>query len=249
MVRKYLLLSLIFILVIFFLQLHGVRNATKLAFLFPSKIIYRTVNGIGGFFSFLYNAKYIYEENSLLKKKLMEVEVQDSLFRAKISEMERLGKYKSLPSNFLLSDIIGRDPGNWFKTAFIDRGEESGIRPNMVALLPNGVVGRVIEVTPKYSTVLLAIDRGSKIAAIVRETREPGIVEGMESSILMSFFKRDIQAKPGDIIITSGLGGTFPKGLTIGKITQVGKEGLVATADIEPAVDFNKLEEVLVLIR
>ncbi|OIN97341.1 rod shape-determining protein MreC [Candidatus Desantisbacteria bacterium CG1_02_38_46] len=247
--RRYLILSSILVFVGFFLQLPGIRNATRTAFLFPSKVIQGTLNGLGGFFSFLYHAKQVEEENRFLKEQLNEVETQNSLYRAKISELERLRKYESLSSNLFLSKVIARDPGNWFKTLFIDKGEESGVTLNMVALLPDGVVGRIIEVSPKCSTVLLAVDRGSKIAAIVRETREFGVVEGMESFIQMSFFNRDIQVKPGDTVLTSGLGGTFPKGLILGKITQVKKGGLVPKADIEPAVDFNKLEEVFILLK
>jgi len=249
MMRRYLILSLLLIFAGFFFQLPVMKNTTRAVFLFPSKVIHVTLNGIGGFFSFLYHAKYVDEENRLLREQLNEIETRNSLYRAKISELERLKKYESLSPGLLLSNVIARDPGNWFKTIFIDKGEGSGVRQNMVVLLHNGVVGRIIEVNPKYSTVLLAVDRGSKIAAIVRETRELGVVEGMDDFILMSFFFRDIQAKPGDTVLTSGLGGTFPKGLTLGKITQVKKVGLVAKADIEPAVDFNKLEEALILLK
>jgi len=248
--RRYLILSLILVFAAFFFQLHGIRNMTGTLFLFPSKIIRGTLNGIGGFFSLLYNAKNIDEENKLLKEQLRESETRNSIFRTKMSEMERLGKYGSaLSSNLLLSPVIAREPSNWFKTVFIDKGEESGITLNMVVLLPDGVVGRIIEVNFKSSTVLLAVDRGSKISAIVKETRESGIVEGMEHFIRMSFFSRDIQAKAGDIVLTSGFGGTFPKGLILGKITQVRRGDLVAEADIEPAVDFNKLEEVFILLK
>lgn len=247
--RRYLILVLIIAFAGFFLQLPRMKNTTKTVFLFPSKVIHGTLNGIGDFFSFLRHAKKVDEENFTLHEQLLVSEAQNSLFRARISEMERMRKYESLPSRFLLSNVIARDPSNWFKAVCIDKGENSGVSINMVALLPDGVVGRTIEVSPSSSTVLLAIDRGSKIAAIVRETRELGVAEGTENFILMNFFTRDIQAKPGDTVLTSGLGGTFPKGLVLGKITGVGKAGLVAKADIESAVDFNKLEEMLILLQ
>lgn len=227
----------------------GVRNASKAVFLFPSKVIRSTINAIGGLFSFIHNLNNVNEENKSLKEQLDELRAQNSLYMAKIHEMERLKKYEPLSSRFLFSNVIARDPGNWFKTVFIDKGRDDGVEVNMVALLPGGVVGRIIEVAPKYSSVLLAVDRGSKIAAIVKETRELGFVEGMEEYLSMSFFSRDIQAKPGDTVLTSGLGGTFPKGLAIGKITQVKKGGLIARASIEPEVNFNTLEEVLVLLK
>jgi rod shape-determining protein MreC len=247
--RRYLILSLTVILIIFFIQSPWTKNAARPMFLFQSKVIHGTLNGIGGFFSFLFHIGRVNEENELLKNRLNEVETQNSIYKARISEIERTKKYETRFSNLLLSNVIGRDPGNWFKTVFIDKGENDGIRTNMVVLLSSGTVGRVIETSPSYSTVLLAIDRGSKIAVVVRETRELGIAEGMENSVQMNFFTRNIEAKPGDMVLTSGMGGTFPKGLVLGKITQVGKSGLVAKADIEPAVDFNRLEEVLVLIR
>lgn len=247
--RRYLILGLLLILAGFFLQLPTIKPVVKIVFLFPCQVIQRTVNGIGDFFSFLYQAKYLSEENKLLRKQLNEAETQNSIYLAKISELERLRKYESASSNLLLSNVIAREPSNWFKTLIIDKGSESGIRVNMPVILPEGIVGRIIEVNKGFSTVLLAVDNGSKIAAIVAETRELGIVEGMDKFLLISFFSNKIDAKPEDTVLTSGLGGVFPKGLTLGKITDVKKDGLVAKAEVQPAVNFNKIEEVLILIK
>jgi len=249
MVRRYLVSILLAVIVAAVFLSPVFITISRMVFLFPSRIVSVTYHSISDFFLFLLRAKEFEQENRQLKKHITELELENSLLKAELSEFERLKKYKSISSRFIISRIIARDPTNWFKVAFVDAGVNQGIRAGMPVLLPEGVVGRIIEAGPGSSTVLLAIDSSSKISVIISETRELGIVEGTGKGLIMKFFSGDVDAQPGNIVLTSGLGGVFPKGLEVGRIANVNPGGLVATAEITPSVEFNKLEEVLILIK
>jgi len=105
----------------------------------------------------------------------------------------------------------------------------------------------VIGVDRGSAVVMLAVDNSSRISAIASPTRELGMIEGTGQGLLLRFFSAAVRAKPGDAVLTSGLGGIFPKGLEIGRISAVKTGGLVAVAEVVPAVEFNKLEEVLIM--
>ena len=248
MARRYILLGVFFVVFAFFIQLPWVKPAVKTIFIFPAKAVRTVVKSTGNFFSFLYHIKFADEENAVLKKENTELKLQNILYRARITELERFKAYQ-VPYRAVLCAVIARDPGNWFKTLVINKGEDDGIANNMSVFMTDGIVGRTMDVQKKTCSVLLAIDKGSKISAFADPTREFGIVEGSGEIMLMNFFTNDIKAKPGDQVFSSGLGGTFPKGLVLGRIKEIRKKGLVAQAIIQPSVDFNKIEDVFVLAK
>jgi rod shape-determining protein MreC len=120
----------------------------------------------------------------------------------------------------------------------------------MAVISPEGVIGQILKTSPDYATVLLMTDYNSAIDAIVQRTRAKAIVEGKEENrCQLKYLLRTEEVEVGDIVITSGLGGIFPKGLTIGEVRSVDKKGhgVFQYADLVPSVDLTKLEEVLVL--
>lgn len=248
MARKYIFFVILLVVIAFFTQVSWVKPIVRSIFIFPAKVIKITADGTNNFFSFLYHAKTADEENLLLRKENAELKAQNALYRAKISQIEKLQSY-GVSYRTLLCSVIARDPGNWFKTLVIDKGENDGVKDNMTVFLPQGVIGRTIQTQKTSSGVLLAIDKASNISVLVNQSREFGIAEGAGEKISMKFFTRDIKAKEGDEVLTSGLGGTFPKGLMLGRIKEIKKNGIVAQAVIEPSVDFNKIEEVFVLTK
>ncbi len=148
--------------------------------------------------------------------------------------------------------VIARSPGNWYETIIIDKGTRDGISPDMPVINPDGLVGKVGSCSKSSSQIWLITDRDMAVGAILQETRETtGIVEGMgESNVLRMInipYYADVEK--GERVISSGLSQTYPKGITIGTIFKVTREpsGLVQSATITPAVDFDKLEEVLVI--
>ena len=153
--------------------------------------------------------------------------------------------------------VIGRDASNWWKTIQLDRGSDDGVRVNCPVLNADGLVGKVISVTRSESRVLLLLDSNCKVSALLQNSREPGILAGAEAAFSrnprcrMTFVNRNAKVIVGQTAVTSGLGGVFPKGILIGTVTDVRlnpQTGMYQDVDVKPAVDFTRLEEVVVIL-
>jgi len=148
------------------------------------------------------------------------------------------------------AQVIGRDTGNWYRTIILNKGESDGFRPDMGVITPAGVVGRIVKTTPATSVVLLVTDPNNAIAGLVQRTRDEGIVEGTTQGVSrLKYIPMLSNARPGDRVVTSGLVGGFPRGLSIGTISKIDKEegGLFLSAELVPEVDPGLVEEVLVI--
>jgi len=146
--------------------------------------------------------------------------------------------------------VIGKDATNWFRTLLIDRGGGAGIERNAPVLAPQGVVGRVVEVVPIAARVQLVTDPVSSVSGLLQRTRVTGIVTGDRGPTLrLRYLPLMADVAVGDRVVTSGMGGVFPKGVPLGTVTGVERKSgaLFQEAVLEPAVDLSKLEEVLVL--
>ena len=153
--------------------------------------------------------------------------------------------------------VISRDTSNWWKSVQIDRGAQDGVRENMAVVNADGLVGKVVSATANEARVLLLVDPNCKASAMLQSGREHGVVSGAEDAFareprcIMTYVDRNAQIKSGEAVVTSGLGGVFPKGVVIGTVTRVRlnpETGMYQDVEIKPAVDFHKLEEVLVII-
>ncbi|MBU5636350.1 rod shape-determining protein MreC [Geomonas sp. Red69] len=152
----------------------------------------------------------------------------------------------------LAVSVIGEDSSAWFKTLVVDRGSADGLQEGMPVVATGGVVGRLVKVAPHSSRVLLLTDHASAIAAIVQRSRARGVVRGAGGGrCSLEFTVKDEDVKVGDTVISSGIGGVFPKGLPIGEVTMVkkGEYGVFQTIEVRPMVNIGKLEEALVLVK
>lgn len=162
---------------------------------------------------------------------------------------ELLGFKRSLPGEAIAAEIIGKDPSAWFKTVVIDKGSADGLRRGLPAVSSLGVVGQIIDVSGHQSRLLLIIDRNSGVDALVQRTRARGIVKGTSrDECYLDYVLHADDVRVGDVVISSGFDGVYPKGLLIGTVTAVDFKGgdFFKEVQITPAVDFDKLEEVLV---
>ncbi|MDP8262367.1 MAG: rod shape-determining protein MreC [Candidatus Ancaeobacter aquaticus] len=194
------------------------------------------------------------EENKALKENLTEFTMLASKVREVDIENKRLLKLVSFmqekPFSFIPARVIGRDPSYWFESVLIDRGKSHGIKIDMPVVTSVGVVGKITEVGPYSSKVLLIIDKNSRAGGMLQDTRDYGIIEGESTSLcLYKYISRNARAQLGNIIVTSGLGTVYPKGLVIGEVTEIGTDtfGLYKYAKIKPACNFAQMEEVLVI--
>ncbi|MDF1553466.1 MAG: rod shape-determining protein MreC [Deferrisomatales bacterium] len=145
--------------------------------------------------------------------------------------------------------VVGRSASAWFRTVVLDKGTDDRIAVDSPVLTPAGVVGRVYQVTPTASRVLLITDANSAIDGLVQRTRSQVLVEGqLKPSCRALYIGRGEEVAGGDQVVTSGLGGVFPKGLLLGRLAEV--EALPGAvfqrAELVPGADFSRLEEVFV---
>jgi len=158
---------------------------------------------------------------------------------------------KTLGGTLLTTRVIGHDAAGLSRTLVVDQGSAAGIAKGAAVLAPEGIVGQVFQVSPHAARVLLVSDHNSGVDAVVQRTRGRGIVEGTaDGRCGLKFVKRTEDLQVGDLVVSSGLDGIFPRGLPIGHIEAVDKQGqgLFQYAQIDPAVDVERLEEVLVMV-
>jgi rod shape-determining protein MreC len=172
-----------------------------------------------------------------------------------VAENERLKKLLELKNTLRLptvaATVIGEDGTPWFKTIVIDRGSVDGLREGMPVVASDGVVGELVKVAAGSSRVLLLTDHASGIAGIVQRTRARGVIKGEGGSrCSLEFSLREDDIKVGDMVVTSGIGKVFPKGLPVGEVSMVkkGEYGIFQTIEVRPKVNISRLEEVLVII-
>ncbi len=149
-----------------------------------------------------------------------------------------------------LARVIGVEPSNLVRFIIIDQGTEEGVKVNMPVVTPQGLVGRVTQTGSHWAKVVLIMDPSSSVNAVVQSTRATGIVQGdVNGNLLIKYVPQGEAMKNGDLILTSGLGGNFPKRLIIGEVTDVQKRDndLFQQGTIQPTVDFARLEFVMVL--
>jgi rod shape-determining protein MreC len=177
--------------------------------------------------------------------RLREAEIENVTLR------EQLNFKQANPSFELLStQVIGRDPSNMSNYLVIDRGAEEGVAIGMPVLTHSGLVGRVTQTAPHSSTVLLIADPTSSVNVLVQDSRATGVVQGrLGQELVMRYVQQTEEISPGDLVLTSGLGGNFPTRLIVGQITEVRKTDveLFQEAVVRPSADFGRLEMVMVL--
>ena len=163
---------------------------------------------------------------------------------------------RALPFKTTTAPVIARDPSGVLKTIVIGAGTDEGVRVDQVVLSEQGVVGRVSEAGSNYAKVVLITDSASSVSALVQSSRSSGIVRGQYGdSLVMEWILQSDPVKSGDVVVTAGLGignelrSLYPKGLVIGTVVDVTRAEVSAyqRAVVAPAVDFRKLENVLVV--
>jgi rod shape-determining protein MreC len=156
-----------------------------------------------------------------------------------------------LPLATVAGEVIGREAGGWVRSLTVNRGRSDGIAQQTPVIMPDGLVGRVVQVHRGAAVIQLLNDPASTVGAVVQRTRTAGLVEGdAGGAVRFKFMARDgASVAPGDLVVTSGLGTLFPKGLPVGRVVKIEDKGsaLFHFAVLAPAVDFSRVEEVLLV--
>lgn len=146
--------------------------------------------------------------------------------------------------------VIGRDTSQWFAVIVVDRGSRDGVRRNDPVVAAEGLVGRVLTVSPTTSQVLLITDARSAVGVVLQQSREAGVIEGLgQSTVRLKYLSRSKEVPIGAVVITSGLTGLFPRGLPVGTVVSLVREqgAIYQEATVAPTVNLDHLEEVLIL--
>jgi len=199
--------------------------------------------------------KNVRAENRRLREEVQELRVQGLRVVETDDENRRLRRLlalqEHLPLTTLSGDIIAREWGGWIRSLTVNRGRGDNV-PRLTAVIsPNGLIGRVVEVRPGASIVQVLTDPTSTVGAHVLRTRTPGIVEGdPRGTLRFKFMARDgASIQSGDVLVTAGQGGLFPRGIPIGTVRSIDNRGaaLFHYAELTPAVDFARVDEVLLV--
>jgi rod shape-determining protein MreC len=196
------------------------------------------------------------EENERLRSELAEVRSDVhgcAEVRMENERLRRLLRFRGrMTPTAVAAEVIGRDPSPWFKSLTLDKGEADGLRRGLPVVVAEGVVGVVSDTARHYSRVLLILDQNSSVDALVQATRARGVVKGNSGPMLsFAYVLRRYPLVESQVLVTSGLDGVYPKGLRIGRVQTVDPHGagIFQDVDVLPFVDFETLEEVLVILR
>lgn len=225
------------------------------------KVVYTISDKVHGVFDFFYNFSDVKNENNDLKKKNLELENQlveynelkrqNDVLRGIVDFSKENNQYKYIGTN-----IIGKSGDNFVEGYTIDKGSDEGIKKDYIVISPEGLVGVVTEVHSNWSKIQTLLNENVAVASTVEGATDSGdgIVKGYRNG-------NDMQAeitnlpmnstiKEGEIVVTSGLGGYYPKGIRIGEVTSVKADDVkvMKTAMLKTYVDFNNLQELFVVV-
>ena len=195
-------------------------------------------------------------ENETLRSQVATLDEENLQLREALVAGGRLQRIAEMRDKFeipmLPAELVGVDASPWFRSALVDRGQMHGVRAGMPVISEQGLVGLVRATSSTAARTMLLLDRQSALDGTVQRSRTRGIVRGLGTDRLeFEFVARGQDVWVGDVLMTSGLGGVYPKGLRIGAVLEVlpPDAQLMQKALLEPAVDFGRLEQVFLMLR
>ncbi|MBQ3131587.1 MAG: rod shape-determining protein MreC [Clostridia bacterium] len=217
-------------------------------------------NSIIDFFERVFSSTDLDKENEQLKVQLAQYEIIENELNTLREENERLKgllNYTEITENYtyVTARVIGKSQGVWFSEFTLNAGRKDGVMENQAVVNSKGLVGRVSSVSANTCKVTSIIDSTSDVSVMVERTRDYGFARGIlnvdkNEKLELYYLPSGYDLVPGDNILTSGIGGIFPKGIAIGTVTEVSRANEDAedrNAIIQPAVDFLRLEEVMIV--
>jgi rod shape-determining protein MreC len=196
----------------------------------------------------------VVDENKTLSAELLQARALNHQLEEAALSNERLRRLfdlqQTMPEPLIAAQVVGKDPSPWFQSILLDKGEREGVEKGWPVINPAGVVGIVVEVTTHYCKVMLITDPNSAVDALIQESRARGIIKGGASgSCLLNYVLRKYAVSVGDVVVSSGMDGVFPKGLPVGEVAAAVKQqaGIFQDVTVTPYVDFERLEEVLIV--
>lgn len=261
--RKSYTLTIVVVLLALFISISAVRDAFSVrpffsAVIYPFQFVTVSIwKGITGTPGAITNLHSLSQRNSELADEVNLLQTKLISMEELIKENERLRKslgFKHISQyryRLLPAQIIGKSPVPWFTILISNKGSRAGVKLDDAVMVKEGLVGRVVEVSSFSSKIMLITDVESSVAAADKRSRDFGVVVGASRNRLaMRYVSAGKDVKIGDEIVTSYISTVFPQGIPIGHILRAskGEHDLFYHIDINPAVDFSKLEAVFIII-
>ena len=220
------------------------------------RVVSSPIDGVKGFFAEYVDLLGVRAENRRLRRRIAEIESENLQFREALVSSGHLARVASMRDEIeiqmLPAEVVGLDVAPWFRSVLVDRGAQHGVQPGYPVITQEGVVGVVTATSNHAAKTMLLLDRQSAVDALVQRSRARGVVRGIGRDRLeFEFVVRSADVVVGDEVVTSSLGGVFPKGLRLGRVVELRDAGgrLTRIAVLEPAVDLGQLEQVFVMLR
>ena len=224
-------------------------------------VVYSINVKVSGFTTLMLNFSEVKNDNQMLRRRNSELEKMRSEYEMVKNENDRLRakldfKVRNLHYDYIVCHIIGKGDGAIMDSYIVDKGTKEGVGKGMVVITAEGFVGQVTSVAASYSTIQTLSSENIAVAALVENTKDiDGMVKGYRDLGKRSLAKiynlpKDSEIKQGDVILTSGQGGLYPRGIRIGSVLEVEEDRgkIMKNAVIQPYVDFTKLEEVMIIV-
>ena len=224
------------------------------AFSEVQRALWGGVSGVRGVWSGYVGLRNARTENEQLKRQLSEIQIALQEQRALADRSRGLTKLLEMREQLSLkttgADIIGAAATPDFRTVTIDKGSTSGLKSDMAVIAPAGVVGRIVVPSARSAKVQLLVDRNAAAGALIERSRAQGVVVGSgDERLQMDYVSEVSDIVVGDVVVSSGIDGIYPKGFVIGQVESVEKSGgAYRRIVVKPSVDFRSLEEVLVVL-
>ena len=251
------MLALLTMLLSFLPAFAPIQNALLLILTPPQRAVVAVASPVADLFQHFGEFGQISRGNEELRAQNEELSVQLAALREKEASFNDLSRLLQADSSHLggrvvTASIVSRASGRYQRAVAINHGANDGIRADMVVLSPSGtMIGRVSSVTADFAWVTLLTDPSSKIPALIQDGRFDGILVGRANNRLsLEMLPQGSSVKPGDLVVTSGLDGTFPKGLPLGRVIEVSGSGqvLFPSVYVEPLSNLTGLEHVVVVM-
>jgi rod shape-determining protein MreC len=220
------------------------------------RVLSAPIDGARDFYAEYVDLLGVRAENRRLRRRIAEIESENLQFREALVSSGHLARVASMRDEIeipmLPAEVVGLDVAPWFRSVLVDRGAQHGVQPGHPVITHEGVVGIVTATSAHAAKTMLLLDRQSAVDALVQRSRARGVVRGTGRDRLeFEFVVRTADVVVGDEVVTSGLGGIFPKGLRLGRVAELRDAGgrLTQIAVLEPAVDLGRLEQVFVMLR
>ncbi len=193
------------------------------------------------------------EENARLKSTLRDLSLREKALTEAEQENQRLRRLLGMKEAYsfqgVAAHLVGRVPGYLANVTYVDRGSESGVHPDQPVTTEAGVIGRVLLVSRNHAQIQLITNPDASVGVMIERTRSPGVLRGTGNLLLeLNYIGNTEQVNVGDLVVTSGLDGIFPKGLPVGKVVDTRKgKSVFRFIQVEPLADLIRIEEVLIL--